>query len=1164
MGETVATASERHPLRVARRVGVGLSMLVSAAVSACAAGVVDSDGAQRLDDKPHVAQASPRFGSVGAALLANARFVTQDPAKAAFTLFASEQAAAILVSEEDHAGVVRAAGDLQLDVERVSGVKPTLTVGASTEGARVVIVGTLGKSPIIDSLVEAGHIDASLLSGKWEAFTLQTVATPLPGIEQALVIAGSDKRGTIYGVYELSAQMGVSPWHDLADAPPSKKEQLHVLAGTHTLGEPAVKYRGLFINDENPGLLDWYHGTYGNSGPGFNSKFYVRVFELMLRMKANYLWPAMWGKSFNVDDPENPRLADEYGIVVGTSHHEPLTRSEQEWYDAGHSAEDWNYVTNAAALREFWEGAIERMGERDTLVTIGMRGSGDVPNPNDGIPLMEQIVSDQREILSRVTGKAITDIPQVWTLYKEVQTYYDQGMTVPDDVTLMFADDNWGNIRRLPPRDAAMRSGGYGIYYHFDYVGGPRSYKWLNTNPIPRVWEQMRFAHSMGARQVWIVNVGDLKPMEYPLQFFLDLAWDPAGWTAERLADYPRRWAEEQFGAEHALAIGNLVSQYSKFNGRRKPELLSASTYSLENFREADTVVEEYNALVTEAEAIGAVLPAEAQSAYFQLVLFPILACANLNEMYVAQAKNGLYNEQGRASTNAMADRVQALFDNDAAITAQYHTINDGKWDQLMKQTHISYTSWDQPEVDVVPTTQRRQATGEAAIGVAIEGSRTALTPASAAGSLPELSVYYPNETRRLEVFNRGAGSFEFTATSSAAYVTLTPASGTLSEDTPITASVDWSLVPLGDQAVTLTITGAGGEVDVQLPLRNPESPRPEAVEGFVEANGYVSMEAVHYTGKVDGTNVKWAQVPDLGRTLSAVTAEPPDAASVTPGEGTPRLDYKVHFFSTGQATVDVYLSPSLPVTGSGMRYAVGFDGSQPTTVNMHTDLPATFTDTAPAWEKWVSDNIIIKSTTHNITQAGEHTLNLWWVDPGVVVQKIVVKMGSVPSSYLGPPARLPLNVEVETVVPEVPPNDTPGVPTDTGAPTSGASTSTAGGSGTAPGATGGEPGATSDIAVNPGTNTGVSPTAPNGAPSSQSTTGPATQGSQAPGTGSDAAGVTQPSESGTPAESSGCGCSVPGQPQQHHVGFLGATLLVGSLLGRRRSKFAREQRNLA
>ena len=985
------------------------------------------------------------------ALRAEGAIVSEAASEGAFALFEAGAAAPLFVSDQDYAGVARAARDLQSDIARVSGAEPTLTMADAGSGSPAVLIGSLN-SPLIAGLVQAGKIDLSSLAGKWEAFVIQVVDEPFAGVEQGLVIAGSDKRGTIYGIYELSEEIGVSPWHYWADVPPQTKSQIYVSPGVHTMGEPAVKYRGLFINDEAPALTDWYTNSFGGRGPGFHSAFYAHVFELILRLKGNYLWPAMWGKSFNVDDPENPRLADEYGIVMGTSHHEPLTRSEQEWYDTGHTAEQWSYSTNGGELRSFWQGGAERMADRELLVTVGMRGSGDIPNPDQGIPLMETIVSDQRQILQSATGKNPSEIPQVWTLYKEVQNFYDGGMQVPDDITLMFADDNWGNIRRLPASNGTPRGGGYGIYYHYDYVGGPRSYRWLNTNPIPRVWEQMRLADSLGATQVWIVNVGDLKPMEYPLHFFMDLAWDPQGWTAARLADYPRRWAKAQFGLEHAFEIGHLISQYSKFNGRRKPELLSSGTYNLENFREADTVVEEYNALVTEAKAIEAQLPTEMRDAYYQLVLHPIEACANLNEMYVSQAKNARFASQGRASTNAMAAHVDALFDNDSTITGRYHSVAGGKWNHMMKQTHIGYTGWDHPATQVRPSTQSINVTGSG-IGIAVEGSTQAFAPSGAAPTLPELSVYYPDEVRTVEVFNRGTGSVDFTAQSDVAYVTVTPSSGTLGDDTTLTFSVDWAQVPEGESQATVTVSGAGGDVNVQLPLRNPASPRPEEVAGFVEQNGYVSVDASHFTDRVDQAGVGWAIVPDLGRTGNAVHVMPQSAASLTPGGDSPQLHYDMLFWEAGQVQVRVYLSPSLPVHGSHSRYAVSFGDAQPQSVDIHEGLPADFSSSAPVWETWVSDNIIVKSTNHTV-QSGMNTLKLWMVDSAVVVQKIVVSRGAPPTSYLGAPTRLPLNVDVEEVVPDV---GAPDGPAGTGGATgAGGATSVAGMGGSGSGSGGG------------------------------------------------------------------------------------------------------------
>ncbi|MFC7669511.1 glycosyl hydrolase 115 family protein [Hymenobacter humi] len=390
---------------------------------------------------------------------------------------------------------------------------------------------------------------------------------PMPGVERALVIAGSDKRGTIYGIYDLSQQIGVSPWYWWADVPTKQQPALYVLAGRHTQGEPKVKYRGIFLNDEAPALSGWAKEKFG----GINSKMYVHVFELILRLRGNYLWPAMWGNAFNDDDKQSPVLADEYGVVMGTSHHEPMVRSQQEWKRYGSGA--WNYQTNPKVLQDFWRQGIRNMGTKESIVTVGMRGDGDEPmSEGSNIALLEKIVADQRQILAEETRKPADQTPQLWALYKEVQDYYDKGMRVPDDVTLLLCDDNWGNIRKLPKVGEKPRKGGYGIYYHFDYVGGPRNYKWLNTNPLPRIWEQMHLAHAYGANQIWIVNVGDLKPMELPISFFLDYAWNPDKIKADQVAAYTQRWAAQQFGPTYAGEIGDILAKYAKYNARRKPE----------------------------------------------------------------------------------------------------------------------------------------------------------------------------------------------------------------------------------------------------------------------------------------------------------------------------------------------------------------------------------------------------------------------------------------------------------------------------------------------------------------------------------------------------------------------------------------------------------------
>ena len=496
--------------------------------------------------------------------------------------------------------------------------------------------------------------------------------------------------------------MGVSPLYFWADVPVKKKENVFIARGSYTKGTPKVKYRGIFINDEAPSLTNWAYVKFGE----FNAVFYDHVFELILRMKGNYLWPAMWPpRAFYVNDPQNAVLADEYGIVMGTSHHEPLTRAHAEWQQFGEG--EWNYNTNPVGLEKFWIDGMKRKGDKEALLTIGMRGDGDEAMSEDtAIETLEKVVKAQRKIIADVTGKPVEETPQMWALYKEVMDYYDRGMKVPDDVTLLLCDDNWGNIRKLPALDAAPRSGGYGIYYHFDYVGGPRNYKWINTTQIERVWEQMHLAYEHNVKDIWVVNVGDIKPMEFPIEFFLDYAWNPDKWTTDNLQDYYTEWSEKQFGKEYANEIADLVRTYTKYNARRKHELLNIPKYSLTHFNEADNMLADFKTLEKKALALKTKLPKEYLDAYYHLVEHPIVASANLNELYIAAFKNKMYAKQGNIIANDYAEKVQDLYLKDSLITKYYHEeLAGGKWNGIMSQMHIGYKSWQHSRFNNIPET---------------------------------------------------------------------------------------------------------------------------------------------------------------------------------------------------------------------------------------------------------------------------------------------------------------------------------------------------------------------------------------------------------------------------------------------------------------------------
>ena len=607
----------------------------------------------------------------------------------------------IYMDANDCKGVSYAAHALLKDIKTVSGTTATLTSDAGflkkADTARpTILVGTIGHSTAIDQLVKQKRINGNLLKGKREKFIITL-------IDGQLVIAGSDRRGTIYGIYELSQQMGVSPWYDWADVPVEHHDSIFVNKGIYTDGEPAVRYRGIFLNDEAPCLTSWVKNTYGTDYG--DHRFYQRVFELVLRLRGNMMWPAMWGWAFYADDPENEKTADEMGVVMSTSHHEPMARNHQEYARNRKGWGPWNYQKNKANLQKFFREGIERMKGTEQIVTIGMRGDGDeAMSAEADTKLMTNIINDQRKIIADVTGKKASETPQVWALYKEVLDYYDKGMKVPDDVTLLLCDDNWGNVRRVPNAQERKHKGGWGLYYHVDYVGAPRNSKMLNCTPVQNPWEQLTLAYENGIDRLWILNVGDLKPMEYPISQFMDIAWNPHKYAVNQITNHTRDWCAQQFGEEQADEAARLLNLICKYNGRCTPEMLDKNTYSLEN-GEWQEVVNQY--LKIEADALRQYnsLPAAYHDTYRQIILFPIEVMSNLHQMYFAQAMNNQLYEQGNPKANIWADECENHFKRDSLICDEYnHKMAGGKWNGMMTQKHIGYTSWnDAFEKDTCP-----------------------------------------------------------------------------------------------------------------------------------------------------------------------------------------------------------------------------------------------------------------------------------------------------------------------------------------------------------------------------------------------------------------------------------------------------------------------------
>ncbi len=796
-------------------------------------------------------------------------FVVFTPEPHHFPLITKGAPCSIVMDTAEDEGVKMAISNLQQDIRQVCNNQPALLNNIPAK--RCVIIGNY-HSAIIQKLIAAGKIDKEQLINKNEKFLLQVIAKPADGVDEALVIAGSDKRGTIYGIYELSKQMGVSPWYWWADVPVIQQENVYIKPGIYTDGEPKVEYRGIFINDEWPSFGNWAKAKFG----GINSKVYKHVFELVLRLKGNFVWPAMWGSAFYDDDPQNGQLANTMGIVMGTSHHEPMALAQQDWKRRGKG--EWDYNHNAQNLRDFWTYGIERAKNWESVITVGMRGDGDEPmSEGANISLLENIVKDQRKIIEKVTGKKAKETPQVWALYKEVQEYYDKGMRVPDDITLLLCDDNWGNVRKLPNLNEKPRSGGYGMYYHFDYVGAPRNSKWININPIPRIWEQMNLTYEYGVRKLWIVNVGDLKPMEYPITFFLDMAWNPEKFNAQNLQQHTENFCAQLFGSQYAKEAARILSLYAKYNRRVTPETLNAKTYSF-NYGEWERVVDEYNALALDAHNLGFLLPTTYRDTYDQIISYPVQACSNLYNMYYAQAKNHALAAKLDPEANQWADKVESCYLRDSLLSHYYNkVISNGKWNHMMDQIHIGYTSWNNPQKQIMPKV-----------------------------------------------------------------------------------------------------------------IRVPEK---EKTYTFQEIDGYVAMEAEHFTRAIAEGETSWSIIPDFGKTLSGVTTIP-----VTKTPEKMYLEYDIEMKKTGKVRVELLLAPTLNFNDNkGLSYAISFDGEKEQIINFNGHYKG-------GLGKWQANPIIESRSIHQLDKKGKHTLRIRPLNPGIVIEKIMIHAGGLKTSYLGAP----------------------------------------------------------------------------------------------------------------------------------------------------------------
>lgn len=939
------------------------------------------------------------------------------PAKAepaqVFPLVSEQTVADIWVDEGDWKVAHIAAGDLAEDIERVTGKKPVVKNSADALGKVAVLIGTLGRSPLIDHLAGEGHLDVSDVRGQWETFVIAEVEKPLPGLERALVIAGSDRRGTAYGVYEISRRIGVSPWYWWADVTPDRQPTLFLPTARVKVGPPAVKYRGIFINDEMWGIREWAEKTHApDEGKGLGPKTHARIFELLLRLRANHLWPAMHVGTipFNCY-PENKVVADDYAIVMGSSHIEPMLRNNiagAEWdrEDGG----EWNYFTNADAIRRYWERRLEANGRYENIYTLGMRGKDDEPmvggeTLREKIDVMESIFRDQRDLLARHVNPDPTRVPQVFIPYTEVLGIYDNGLKVPGDAIICWPDDNFGYIRRLPTDAENTRPGGSGVYYHIQWLNGATTaYTWLNTTPPALIWDQMNRAREYGASQLWVLNVGDIKPGEIGMEFFLDLAWDPKPRRHDNIRDWLVAWASRDLDPRFADEIAVLMEEYYRLGFTRRPEHLVQfprgggdllySWFSHENFGdEAALRMEHYAALAAQAERIYSKIPAHRRDAFFQLVLYPVQCAALLNEKVISADKNRMDTRKGRATAAEHARKARAAAQTIIELTHHYtNTLETAgaKWRHMISPAPGPWGN--QRHQFEMPPLSDFAGEGPPKLEIAPEGGD--------AGVLEGFSIYTQGR-RFIDLFNHGVGEIEWRATPSHDWIRLDSTEGKFTTGRRIRVSIDWDKVPSSHDDIggTIEITSNAGSGRIRVPVFYPTAPKREEARGFIESHGHVSMEAENFTRRRDAGAASWQVVKGLGRSGDVVTLLPSNLPNLTEPElilkNAPALEYDFHVFTAGDFPLDIDCLPTQPVAPDrGVRFAISLDEQPPRIIGENGKTPPG--DVLANLRRW--------TTSLDVEQPGRHTLKIWMVDPGVVIDKLVLHTGQRRESYGGPP----------------------------------------------------------------------------------------------------------------------------------------------------------------
>jgi hypothetical protein len=919
-----------------------------------------------------------------------ASLLTESPGADDFILVDQGRSSSIYLDSPGDKAVARATGDFAMDVERVTGIKPPGITHPADLTGHIVLVGALGRSPLIDRLVAAGKLDVSGVQGAWESSVIQVVQNPMPGVSQALVIAGSDRRGAIYALYDLSESIGVSPWYWWADVPVSRRDRVAIAAGAHKEGPPAVKYRGIFLNDEDWCLQPWAAKTLDPATGDIGPKTYARIFELLLRLHANYLWPAMHPctRAFNYY-PDDKFVADEYGIVMGSSHAEPMLRDNvDEWARDGHG--EYNYRTNREGVLRYWEARVQSNARFENVYTIGMRGISDNGMPGGGslgekADRLRHIIADQRAMLARWVNPDPARVPQVFCPYKEVLDIYRRDPSiVPDDVTLLWPDDNYGHIEQFSDAGERRRAGGAGVYYHVSYWGHPYDYLWLCTTPPELIWEEMTKAWSHGAQTVWILNVGDLKPAEIDIEFFLKLARDPGRWgAAQAQMAFLSEWATRDFGPEHAYAIAGILDEYYRLNFSRKPEHLGldpAVPYLAQpafsptaNGDEAQTRLEEFAGLRARAEALPHLLPPEQQAAYYQLVLYPVRGAALANEKGLNLAKYLAYAEQRRA---AAGDYLEKARQAQAAITDETdyfnHGLSGGKWRFMMSDAPRDLPVFHFPNLTPPPVP------AEASLGLAPEGGEHL--------RMPQFS-FLTQRRHFVDVFDGGKAPLDWEARPSAKWIRLSRSSGR--GDERIWVTIDWYQAPRGaDLQGKISFRGAGQTAEVGVSAYYPADSIDLRSADFAEDSGRVVIEADDVSQRFNSRQGVWTTLSGVGYGGRALTLLLPKVPAPETDSGAARLEYKVWLEAPGDWQAVVRTLPTWPtVAGHPDSYAIALDDEPPCVIS----LPNYTDEFNPQWQQDVLRDAALTGSTHRVAAPGLHVLKIWLTAPGVVLDAVLL-----------------------------------------------------------------------------------------------------------------------------------------------------------------------------